>query len=335
MAILSVNVLFFAGIGALVAINSSSTKLDSVSLSAAAVTDGNEQGNPLDELSSADIAVNIARVANMPESTIVTNTADSETAKLAVASTDDTIVTKPQVVAGVLKSSAIINYVSVEGDTVNNVAAKFGITSETLRLSNNLSGDTLAPGTQLVISPVDGLVYRVQPGDTPQSIAAKFRANLEQLITFNDIEQTGAFTPGEQIVVPGGQAPIQARYNYSVAANRVSSGAVFSFGSNSYSHGWCTYYAAARSGAPGGWGNAETWHIYAPRYGWSVSSVPRVGAIAQTTRGWAGHVAIVEAVSPDGRMIKYSDMNGIAGFNRVGYSNWVPVHSQFQNFIYR
>jgi GTPase involved in cell partitioning and DNA repair len=27
--------------------------------------------------------------------------------------------------------------------------------------------------------------------------------------------------------------------------------------------------------------------------------------------------------------------NGLAGFNRVGYSGWVPALSKFQNFIYR
>ena len=66
-----------------------------------------------------------------------------------------------------------------------------------------------------------------------------------------------------------------------------------------------------------------------------MSTTPKVGAIAQTdARGW-GHVGYVEAVSPDGTMIKYSDMNGLAGFNRVGYSDWVPALSKYQRFIYR
>jgi surface antigen len=49
---------------------------------------------------------------------------------------------------------------------------------------------------------------------------------------------------------------------------------------------------------------------------------------------WWGHVAVVEAVSPDGTMIKYSDMNGLSGFGRVGYSDWVPA-TTYQNYIYR
>jgi len=46
-------------------------------------------------------------------------------------------------------------------------------------------------------------------------------------------------------------------------------------------------------------------------------------------------VGVVDEVSPDGTMIKYSDMNGLAGWGRVGQSGWVPVFSTFQNFIYR
>jgi surface antigen len=67
-----------------------------------------------------------------------------------------------------------------------------------------------------------------------------------------------------------------------------------------------------------------------------VSTTPVVGAIAQSNSGPEGHVAIVEAVSDDGAMIKYSDMNGLAGWGREGRTaDWVPARSRFQNFIYR
>ena len=105
-------------------------------------------------------------------------------------------------------------------------------------------------------------------------------------------------------------------------------------GYNGYDYGYCTWYAAGRVPVPSNWGNANTWDNLARVSGWNVSGTPRVGAVAQTNRGYYGHVAVVEAVSPDGTMIKYSDMNGLAGFNRVGYSGWVPI-SKFDNYIYR
>lgn len=326
--------MLFTLVGILVAGRSSSGSPSQLSSFSAAGGE-TEATNPLDQLSAADIAVNVAKVSNLPEATAVTNSADSANASLAVASTDDTVVSKPQIISDGLKSSKdIIHYKTVEGDTVANVAEKFGITSETIRLSNSLEGDNLNVGMELVISPVNGLVYRVQPNDTPESIAAKFHASKDKVIAFNDIELSGHFKPGQLIVVPNGVQPAGPHYSYSAARGAAPSSPVFSFGTNGYDYGWCTYYAAARSGAPPGWGNAKTWNIYAPLSGWTVSTKPKVGAIAQTSVGWGGHVGIVEAVSADGRMIKYSDMNGLAGFNHVGYSGWVPAIGEFQRFIY-
>lgn len=302
---------------------------DTQKLSAAA-TQGLQSSSPLDQLSAADIAVNVAREARLPEATAVTNTADSENASLAVSSNDDSVVSKPQVISSGLESRAdIAHYTVKNGDTVQSLSDKFGITPETIKLSNNLGSDTLTVGMDLLISPVNGLVYRVQPGDTPASVASKFNADVNQLISFNDIELTHKLNPGSLIVVPDG-TQTQPRTTVPVSGTSFT----FSFGGVGYPEGWCTYYAAARGGAPGGWGNAATWAYYAALTpGWHVSSIPRVGAIAQTT---ANHVGIVEAVRAVGGQyqIKYSDMNGIAGFGRVGYSGWVSSTSPFQNYIY-
>ena len=94
---------------------------------------------------------------------------------------------------------------------------------------------------------------------------------------------------------------------------------------------------ATKVAVPTNWGNADTWAIYATLSGWTVSSVPRVGAIAQTSAGYEGHVAVVEAVSPDGSQIQYSDMNNYGdggGWGRVGYSGWVSA-STFPHYIYQ
>lgn len=336
IAIFAVNILIFAAVGILVASNSSSAdqKPNLSSLGAAGSAD--LTANPLDEISSADIAVNVARQANLAESTAVTNTADSENASLAVTSSDDNVVSKPQVISDGLKSNKdIIHYTVERGDDVPGVAEKFGVTSETIKLSNNLDGDSLTPGMDIVISPVDGLVYRVKPGDTPESLANKYHASVDQVIAFNDVELTGRFKPGTLIVIPDGTQASGPRFNYALARSGTAiSTSSFSFGGGvGYPVGWCTYYAAARGGAPPGWGNAATWAIYASIDGWKVSTIPRKGSIAQRGGG-AGHVGIVEDVRivKGQYQIKYSDMNGLAGFNRVGYSDWVSK-DVFSHFI--
>jgi surface antigen len=256
--------------------------------------------------------------------------ADSANAQLAVVPADNVVVAKPQLVTTSIKSAKDIKtWTTVAGDTVDGLAVKFGVTSDSIKWSNGLTSNTIAVGKKLVIPPVNGIVYTVKSGDTVESIAAKYSANKDTLIFDNDFE-TKTLAVGQQILIRDGVQP-------TVRSNRATipalGYAIFG-GANTYVRGYCTWYAAARAGVPGGWGNANTWHIYAPRSGWTVSTVPRVGAVAQTTAGWAGHVGIVEAVSADGSMIKYSDMNGLAGYNRVGYSDWVPTHSNFHRFIY-
>jgi len=292
----------------------------------------NAASDPLDQLSSADVAASLSRAVRMPEATAVTNQADTVKAELAVTATNS-VVAKPQVVSTALKSRRDIQtYVTVSGDTVSGVAAKFNVTSDSIRWSNSLSGDAVAAGVALQIPPVNGVVYTVQSGDTPQSLASKYSASSDQIIAYNDAEISG-LKPGEKIIIPNGtvkQVVVAARsssYGYSFGSSAI-------YGYNGYDWGFCTWYVANRIAVPSNWGNANTWDNLAPMSGWTVSSEPRAGAIAQTDRGSFGHVAYVEAVSEDGSMIKYSDMNGLAGFGRVGYSDWVPT-SKFPHYIYR
>jgi len=294
--------------------------------------------NPLDQLSSANIALTVARMSNLPETTAITNQADSQTAELATAPTNDSVVAKPQVVATALKSRANIQtYTVVAGDTVPGLAAKFGITSDSIRWSNGLTGDTINPGAKLIIPPVTGFVYTVKAGDTADSLAAKYKANKDKIVAYNDAEVSG-LTPGEQIIIPDGTQAVAttaaqiARVSTPAASFPWGGGAPI-YGYNGYDYGYCTWYVANKITVPSNWGNANTWDNLARVSGWTVSTTPVPGAIAQTDAGAEGHVAYVEAVSADGSQIKYSDMNGLAGFGRVGYSDWVSA-SHFQHYIY-
>jgi surface antigen len=299
---------------------------------------------PLDAVSSADIASNIAKVTSMPEAIAVSNQADSFNAQVASAVTDQAVVTKPQVVTGGTKSNKDIQkYVVKDGDTVASIATQFGVTTDSVKWSNSLTGDSVPVGRELLLPPRNGIVYKVAAGDTAESLAAKYSADKDTLTAFNDAE-VGGLVVGQNIVIPDGKVPAPAAVA-ATTASRISgsrssadSSVVYGFtplyGGNGYSPGYCTWYAASRVSIPRNWGNANTWDNNAAASGWTVSSRPVAGAIAQTDAGGWGHVAIVEQVSPDGSQIIYSDMNGIAGFGRVGVSGWVPT-SHFPHYIYR
>jgi len=333
--ILAGNFLLLAGIVSFVIYGSGNMSHTAQASLAAA---GSSDTNPLDQLSSADIAANASRIANMPEATAVTNQADTVSAELAVTA-NDSLVSKPQIIASDLKTrNDIQDYLVKDGDTVSSIATKFNVTSDSIKWSNNLTGDTVTPGAHLSIPPLNGVVYTVAAGDTAQSLAAKFSASADQITAFNDAEISG-LKPGEKIIIPNGKVqPVATSSVYarssSTSASSYSFGSSPIYGYNGYDWGFCTWYVANRISVPSNWGNANTWDNLAPLSGWTVSSTPRQGAIAQRNTGTFGHVAYVEAVSADGTQIKYSDMNGLAGFARVGYSGWVPA-SSFENYIYR
>lgn len=294
----------------------------------------NQSGVPLDTISSADIAANIAIAASLPEAVTVSNQADSYNAQLLSVKVDQAIVAKPQLVTGGAKSRKdIITYTAQSGDTAATLAAKYGVSSDSIRWSNGLGSDYIQPGKELLIPPQNGIVYKVKTDDTVDALASKFQAKKEQIIAFNDIELSG-LPVDEYILIPNGVQPVVV---YSIANNGDSSaiyGYVPQWGGNGYTYGYCTYYVATRVSVPRNWGNANTWDDYARLSGWTVSSTPVVGAIAQADfMSYWGHVAYVEEVSVDGTMMRYSDMNALAGWNRVGYSDWVPI-STYQNYIY-
>lgn len=292
--------------------------------------------NPLDRLSSADIAVNVARIANLPQAVAVTNQADSENAQLAIVQSSDSLAVKPQVVATEFKSNKDIQeYVAKPGETAASIAAQFHVTTDTIVWSNNLTGNTVIAGQKLMVLPgVNGVIYVVKDGDTPEKLAEKYRSSKDKIIAYNDAELSG-LQVGTRIIIPDGQivpaAPARSSGGY---ASGFPWGGGPLYGGNGYIRGYCTWYVANRVAVPSNWGNANTWDNLAPRSGWTVSTVPRPGAIAQTDRGSEGHVAVVEAVSEDGTMIKYSDMNGLAGYNRVGYSDWTSA-GRFEHYIYQ
>jgi surface antigen len=323
--LLAVNIAILAAILTFV-LQKPSTASVAKSSSEAATTN---TANPLDQLSSAGIAQTVAELNNLPETTAIANQVQSQVAEVAIASSDNNVVSKPQIVDTALKSRADIQtYTTQAGDTVSALATKFGVTSDSIRWSNNLTGDTVAAGTKLAIPPVNGIIYTVKPGDTPTTLAVRFRANADQIIAYNDAEITG-LTPNEQIIIPNASESVVG-----TTAATISSGLTGSFpwgsgpiyGYNGYVYGYCTWYVATQISVPANWGNASTWSIYARASGWNVSPTPTVGAIAQRGGG-EGHVAIVTGVNPDGT-VTIRDMNGFAGWGRVGVGT-VPA-STFQ-----
>jgi surface antigen/LysM repeat protein len=323
------NMLLLIMISVFLLVNRSASQTVRSSTVNSAVATAGSLSSPLDQLSSSQIAFTAAQMTKVPELTAVRNQADSEVALLSNVPTDNQALSKPQIISTGQKSRYDIKkYVVQSGDSADSVGAKFNLTASSITGSNNLTSTTLKLGTTLLIPPGNGLVYQVKAGDTVGSIVNKYGADNDLFVSVNDAER--GVVAGSYVWIPNVAMPTVTRF--ASASFRVAS---FSpnYGFNGYDYGYCTYYVASRIAVPSNWGNANTWDNYARvTPGWAVVLTPSAGAIAQTDRGGLGHVAIVSEVSSDGTMIKYSDMNGLAGWGRVGYSDWVSA-SRFEHYI--
>ena len=329
--LVTVNILFFFSVASFVVLNrNSDTGTKSTSLLATPVSE--EISNPLDELSSADIAVNVAQLIKLDETTAVINNADSQSDTFEIIPADAQVVAKPQIVSTDTKSAADVQtYVVVGGDSVSKIADKFNISADSVRWSNGITGNYVEVGDELSIPPVDGFIYTVKEGDTLASLASRFSSSKSKIASFNDIEISG-LVKDSQIVIPGGRKP------FVITAPRSFRAATYGY--NGYDFGYCTYYVANKVSVPTNWGNAKWWDDGAARTpGWGVIYSPGVGevpagAILVSNSGYYGHVAYVEKVNPDGSLF-ISEMN--AGWNwNVKSSRTVPV-SQLSayNFVIR
>ena len=109
---------------------------------------------------------------------------------------------------------SIIDYQVQDGDTLKSIANKFGVSSDTIRWQNNLSGDKIKIGQTLGILPLTGIAHKVQKGDTVYSIAKKYDAEAQAIVDFpfntfaND--ETFELAIGQIIIVPDGVMPAAA-----------------------------------------------------------------------------------------------------------------------------
>ena len=104
------------------------------------------------------------------------------------------------------KRHGILTYEVQDSDTAGQIAAKFGVSLNTILWANNLkSGSLIKPGQELVILPISGVRHLVKKGDTISTIATKYRASIEEIIAFNNLSNDKLLIEGQELIIPDGQ----------------------------------------------------------------------------------------------------------------------------------
>jgi len=183
----------------------------------------------------------------------------------------------------------VIVYTVQAGDTLLDIAERFGISGETIMWANGRmeeNPDLLAIGQELILLPVSGVYHTVQENDTLVSIAARYKVEISAIIEYdgNDLEEPYDLEIGQKLIVPGGEKPYVPRR-------------VFAYS------GPVPEDATKGSGA----------------FGWPVS-----GRITQ--KFWNGHRAI-DIGAPQGMPIYAADSGyvAVAGWSDIGYGRMVII----------
>ena len=117
------------------------------------------------------------------------------------------------------------SYTVVAGDSLWKIANKYGISVDSLKKANNLTGDIIYPGQVLIIPGAAGttpapstpapeqppasntkwpdVTYIVQAGDTATSISKKFGVPAQQILKYNYMDADEWFNAGEKIAISG------------------------------------------------------------------------------------------------------------------------------------
>ena len=107
----------------------------------------------------------------------------------------------------------LIIYTVQSGDTLSGIAARYGVSRETLIDANQLSyPNRLVVGQALVIPEVGGDLHTVARGETLFTIAEQYGTTVEEIMAANpSIANPSILYVGQQIVIPGGTAAPGAR----------------------------------------------------------------------------------------------------------------------------
>lgn len=126
-----------------------------------------------------------------------------------IALTSNGAITKTSILQEADSDTEIQTYIVQGGDTISSIATQFGVSTQTVLWSNNLSAtSTIKPGQKLYILPTTGVSHTIASGDTITNIATKYKANADEIIAFNNLISGDSLPVGAEIIIPNGKKEV-------------------------------------------------------------------------------------------------------------------------------
>lgn len=120
-------------------------------------------------------------------------------------------IVKPNLIAttvGDRVRESVIYHEVEGGETVSDIAALYGISTNTILWENKLGArDFIKPGQKLTILPTSGISYQIKSGDTLEKIATKYDVTVEDIVEYNQLASAEAISKDQIILLDGGKPP--------------------------------------------------------------------------------------------------------------------------------
>jgi murein DD-endopeptidase MepM/ murein hydrolase activator NlpD len=199
-------------------------------------------------------------------------------------------------------------YTVTQGDSVFGIALEYNISPETVLWANydllRDNPDSLSPGMELNIPPVNGVYYQWQEGDTLEGVAGTFKAEAKDILSWpgNKLDLTNPVVePGQWVMVPEGEREFQQWIVPQIA--REKSGVSKS-----------VYGPGACEGS------------YEGAYGSGFFAWPTASHFLSGNDYWSGHLGIdIAGALGDGTFASDSGVVVFAGWSTTGYGNMVMI----------
>lgn len=105
---------------------------------------------------------------------------------------------------GPLKNERTKSYKVVAGDTLVSIWNRFGVSTDAILWTNDLStDDALTIGQELRIPPVSGVIHKVVSGDTISEIARLYRVDADDIVRINGLKDAASIRKGMELMIPG------------------------------------------------------------------------------------------------------------------------------------
>lgn len=103
------------------------------------------------------------------------------------------------------KHGTVRTYVVQQGDTLGSIADEFDVSVNTIKWANDIKGNTVRLGQELVILPVTGIKYTVKNSGSIRDIVKKYGGDVEEAARFNGFDPDEELGSGTIVIIPDGE----------------------------------------------------------------------------------------------------------------------------------